>query len=315
MKANEDDYLLCRSILEEGSKTFFFASKNLPEDKKKAFWAVYAFCRKTDDIIDEGDAPMEVRRKNLANWKRTLIRAHGGKGSNNGVIRAFVETMEKNNIPQSLPLRLIQGVAMDSKKVSFSSYGNLRNYCFSVASVVGLMLLHVMDSNMAKARRHAIALGIAMQLTNILRDVGEDARAGRFYLPKKELAEFGLSHSDLLGQLEGKKLREFRQFLKFQIRRAREYYRRALEGIGYLPQELKFAITMAARLYQKILDKIEQNSYDVITKRAYVPLHEKLLLYISFSLETFFPMRQLSRLSGLSRIQGSPAVSLEFLGR
>ena len=116
---NNDDYLLCRSILEEGSKTFYFASKKLPQEKRKGFWAVYAFCRKTDDIIDEGMDSMHTRKKKLNQWKQSLLRAHKGKKSQNGIIRAFTETMKKYKIPLWIPLKLIKGVGTDAKKVAF----------------------------------------------------------------------------------------------------------------------------------------------------------------------------------------------------
>jgi len=292
-----EDYLLCRSILEEHAKTFYFASKNLPENKKRGFWAVYAFCRKTDDIIDEGTENIDERRKKLNNWKESLLRAHNGTTSQNGIIRAFVHTMNMYQIPLSLPLKLIKGVETDSYKVKIESFSKLKEYCFSVASVVGLMLLYVMESNLKKASKYAISLGIAMQLTNILRDIAEDARMGRFYLPKTELQSFGLDHSDLRAALSGDKMIRFRRFLKFQIKRARNYYRKAMGGIKYLPKELQMTILMASRLYSKILDKIEKNNYD-ISRRVFVPFHEKVLDYIMMLIFSKLPMRQLSQQPG-----------------
>lgn len=290
---NNDDYLLCRSILEEGSKTFYFASKKLPQEKRKGFWAVYAFCRKTDDIIDEGTDCIKQRQKNLSNWKRALLRAYEGKRSQNGIIRAFVATMRKYRIPLRMPLKLIDGVATDAKKVAFESFGSLKNYCFSVASVVGLMLLYVMGSNIQKAAGYAVSLGIAMQLTNIIRDIREDAQMGRFYLPKSELSRFGLKHEDLLSKLAGYKLTQLKKFLKFQIKRARVYYQKAMGGIRYLPKELQFPITLAAHLYQKILEKVEQNGYDIAI-RAFVPFHEKIFHYIRISFFGAIPRMQCS---------------------
>lgn len=288
---NNEDYLLCRSILEESSKTFYFASKKLPQEKQMGFFAVYAFCRKTDDIIDEGKDCMHTRKKKLNQWKQSLLRAHKGKKSQNGIIRAFTKTMKKYKIPLWIPLKLIKGVGTDAKKVAFDSFEALKEYCFSVASVVGLMLLYVMESNMRKAANYAISLGIAMQLTNIIRDIRDDAQMGRFYLPRSELARFGLKHDDLLKQLAGKKFRQLKKFLSFQIKRARAYYKIAMGGIKYLPKELQLPITMAAQLYEKILDKVEQSGYD-ISRRVFVPMHEKFMHYACLSFLSMIPMRQ-----------------------
>ena len=285
----EDDYLLCRSILQEGSKTFYFASKKLPEEKRKGFWAVYAFCRKTDDIVDTGDEGLDEKKKKLNNWKHSLLRAYEGKTSQNGVIRAFVETMKKYKIPLALPLKLIRGIGTDAENVKFESFHNLKDYCFSVASVVGLMLLFVMESDIQKASKYAISLGIAMQLTNIIRDIREDANMGRYYLPNSELARFKLSHEDLTAELAGEKLVLFRRFMRFQIKRAKKYYKKAMVGIKYLPKELRFPITMAANLYEMIIKKIEQNSYD-ISKRAFVPFHEKMVYYARMIIVSRVPM-------------------------
>lgn len=294
MEAAEEDFLLCRSILQEGSKTFYFASKKLPEEKRRGFWAVYAFCRKTDDIIDEGAESMPARRRRLGNWKASLLRAHEGRRSQDGVIRAFACTMKMHSIPLSLPLRLIKGVGTDSGKVAFESFGSLRDYCFSVASVVGLMLLYVMGSDVRRAGRYAISLGIAMQLTNIIRDISEDASMGRFYLPKAELSRFGLAYEDLLAKPAGEKMERLKRFLRFQIKRARAYYRKALGGMRFLPEELRLPIAMAARLYEGILDKVEQGGYD-ISRRAFVPFHEKLIHYAGISLFSAIPTMRLTR--------------------
>jgi len=263
MHATESDFQQCRSILRRSSKTFFLASKVLPKGRERAFWAVYSFCRSTDDIADEDSFTQKERAEKLGEWKKDMLAAYSGKRSSHPAMRAFADTALHYGIPISLPLKLIQGVSMDISRTRFSSFGTLRRYCYCVASVVGLMLLHVMGVKSRRAKRYAIFLGIAMQLTNILRDIAEDLRMGRVYLPEKELAAYGLKQSDISLRMGVRKAARFRRFLQFQVRRARHYYRQAVSGIEMLPRELRLAIASAASLYSKILDRMEKQNYEV----------------------------------------------------
>ncbi|MCX8196726.1 MAG: phytoene/squalene synthase family protein [Candidatus Micrarchaeota archaeon] len=267
MSATAYDFEACKEVLQKGSKTFFLSSKLLPAAKKKAFWAVYAFCRKSDDIIDEGNIPARKRLEMLRKWEKELLGAYAGKPSKHPVIRAFVSVAKEFSIPKSYPLTLIRGVSSDLYRQRFSTFQQLRAYCFSVASIVGLMLLRVMGINSAKARKKAVYLGIAMQLTNIIRDVAEDFSAGRVYLPASDLRRFGLSYSDLGPKMQKGKKRAFIKLIEFECKRARKYYRLSLSGIRLLPKELQIAITTASLLYSSILDKIERSGFDVFKQQ------------------------------------------------
>ncbi|MEM4554519.1 MAG: phytoene/squalene synthase family protein [Candidatus Anstonellaceae archaeon] len=263
MDVTERDFQECKAVLQKGSKTFFFSSKILPKEKKKAFWAVYAFCRKTDDIVDEGDEDADSKAKRLYLWKRQLLRALSGKGSSEPVIRAFAKVALQYKIPKAYPLILMKGVSTDLRKQEFRTFRQLRAYCYSVASVVGLMLLHVMGVTSAAAKRKAIALGIAMQLTNILRDVAEDRAVGRIYLPTKDLKRFRLSRSDIRPNLPKSKKEAFRKLIEFECKRAQRYYDQAASGILLLPKGLQVAIATASSLYSSILQKLKRANYDV----------------------------------------------------
>ncbi|MCX8174773.1 MAG: phytoene/squalene synthase family protein [Candidatus Micrarchaeota archaeon] len=265
MQASESDFQRCKEVLSKSSSTFFLASRMLPAQQKQAFWAVYAFCRATDDIADEGDFGRQQRARMLAEWKQDLLSALAGKRSASAVIRAFSDTMRAYGIPVSLPMQLIEGVSMDISRTRFHSFRKLRRYCYCVASVVGLMLLYVMGVKSRRAQRYAISLGIAMQLTNILRDISEDLASGRLYLPLSELSAFGLKPSDIGRKMGRRKLESFRRFMRFQIRRARHYYSQALFGIRLLPKKLQAAISSAALLYLRILDDIETRGFDVFS--------------------------------------------------
>ncbi len=264
--ATDADYKNCKAILKTSSRTFYLSSKILPPERERAFWAVYAFCRKTDDFADEGGLGQKERIAQLADWKRDLLGAWGGKKSGDPVMRAFADTARRHSIPISHPIVLINGVSKDAMPFRFERFSQLRKYCYSVASVVGLMLLCVMGARSKMAQRHALFLGIGMQLTNIIRDIEEDSRRGRVYLPEEELRAYRLSRADVRpGMGAGKKAR-FKRLLRFQICRARHYYGQAVDGISLLPKELQFAIASCASLYSKILDEIESHDCEVFGK-------------------------------------------------
>lgn len=247
-------------------------------ERRNAFYAIYAFCRHTDNLIDDNDGSPKLQKMLIRNWKRRFLQAWRTGSSEDPIIAPFVFIMKKHGIPLRYPLELIKGVSMDIHKKSYGTFAELRRYCFRVASVVGLMLMHVMGvENIRKAKRYAIKLGIAMQLTNILRDVGEDARMGRVYFPTDELARFGLTISDILSLCKTERLIEF---LKFQVARARQYYREAVRGLAMLHREVRMVIALAFTLYSEILRVIEQNDYEVFAKRAYVTLLAKMMLYL-----------------------------------
>jgi 15-cis-phytoene synthase len=256
-----------------GSRSFSFAACFFPQAVAEAAHAVYWFCRTTDDMVDKApDA--ETGRAALNRWQSELQDAEATAsidGIEDAVLRLFIATVRAFDIPLRYAYELIDGVRMDLDNPHYETFHELRQYCYRVASTVGLMMSHVIGFD-GPALAYAEELGVAMQLTNILRDVGEDLRLGRVYLPGAELREFGCSIDDLR---QGHRTPEFRRLMQFQISRARDYYRQAEPGIAMLRPEGRFAVRIAADVYERILRRIEVLDYDVLQRRAVVPTSTK----------------------------------------
>ncbi|KAA3657295.1 MAG: hypothetical protein DWQ04_28545, partial [Chloroflexi bacterium] len=261
-------YAVSASITQEHSRTFYMASSLLPEEQQEAARALYAFCRVSDDIVDEGEGN---RLHELLRWRNESLGNHSRKES--PVALAWADTRSKYMIPRQYAEQLLDGVACDLAQDRFATFNELAHYCYGVASTVGLMTMHIVGYSGEEAIPYAIKLGVALQLTNILRDVGEDWENGRLYLPQDELTKFGLTEYDIDSGLISNRWREFMQF---QIDRARRLYAEALPGIGMLGENGRFAIAAAAELYKGILDDIEANDYNVFTHRAHLTGWEKL---------------------------------------
>jgi phytoene synthase len=254
------------------AKTFYFASHALPPEKRTAAYALYSFCRYVDNLVDETDAPERVAGQ-LALVRRRLDEIFD---KDQWVPRWALlrETINRFGIPKQYFLDLVEGVEMDVTLSRVQTYPELESYCYHVASVVGLMMTCVLQPGDARALPYAADLGSAMQLTNILRDVGEDYARGRIYLPAHELMAFDV-HEELFAQntVTG----PFRRFMRFQVRRARELYRKADAGIAMLPNDgSRFCVRLMSNLYSRILNAIEAHDYDVFSRRAHVPLPTKL---------------------------------------
>ncbi len=262
-------YRLAEQITARHSKSFYFASAFLPEEKRLAIRALYAFCRTVDDLVDEAaDSDPEI---GLNYWRTVTQSAMVPDG--NPLALVWVDTLLRYSIPRQYALQLIDGVQRDLRQTRYRTFDELATYCYGVASTVGLMSMYIIGFHSSEAIPYAIRLGVALQLTNILRDVGEDYRNGRVYLPQEELLEYGLSEADLAA---GRVTPAWRRFMQFQIERARRLYAEAWEGIAFLEREGRFAVAAALLIYQGILDRIEQNDYDVFHQRASLSAWEKV---------------------------------------
>lgn len=261
-------YAHCKTITSKHSRTFFVASSLLPKAQRQAVRALYAFCRISDDLVDcgQGDKAHELRE-----WRRRSLSPHPPADSL--VALAWADARANFQIPTRYAEQLLDGVALDLHINRYETFADLANYCYGVASTVGLMSMHIVGYESEEAIPYAIKLGVALQLTNILRDVGEDWQNGRFYLPLDELDAFNLSEADIeVGIVDHR----WRAFMRFQIRRARQLYAEALPGIVMLGKQGRFAIGAAAELYQAILNDIERHDYDVFNRRAHIDGQEKL---------------------------------------
>lgn len=267
----------CEQVTRTHAKTFYFASMFLPREKRQACYSVYAFCRYIDDIADQPgeEAIGDVDRQNLLDlWTLHLRDIYLGKRVTHPIMIAWAHTMKTYHIPIDHALMLIEGVRMDLSFVPIRTFEELEIYCYKVASVVGLMTARIFRFTKPEALDHARHLGTAMQLTNILRDVGEDWERGRIYLPQEDMEAFGLSPTDLSRRSVTP---SFRSLMQFSISRARLFYDRAEAGISMLEKDSRFTVRLMATNYRNILDDIERHDYDVFSRRAHVSFARKLV--------------------------------------
>lgn len=267
----EAAYHHCDAVTRFHSRTFYLASDLLPEPKRRGARALYAFCRVTDNLVDASTDNMQ-RLQALGAWRELVAMEH--PPDNELIALAWADTRQRFNIPQGYAEQLIDGVARDLIQTRYSTFADLAGYSYGVASTVGLMAMHIVGFAGESALPYAVKLGVALQLTNILRDVAEDWRVGRLYLPEDELAAYGLSEVDIM---RGKVTPAWREFMRFQIDRNRRLYTESRQGIGLLDTNGRFAIAAAAELYQAILGDIERHDYNVFDRRSSVGLTGKLL--------------------------------------
>lgn len=246
------------------SKTFYFATGLLPGHARQAIRVLYGFCRATDDLVDRGDATVEA----VENW-RAEVALEPAK-QKEPILLSWALVRDQYQVNRRYEQELIDGVKMDLQKHRYQTWEELERYCYHVASTVGLLSMGVIGTapgaTFEQAEPYAIRLGVALQLTNVLRDVGEDAEKGRVYLPAEDLQRFGLTDADIINKVYDTR---FIQLMHFEINRARELYRQSLPGIAYLSSAARFAVAAAALLYQGILDEIEKIDYRVHWLRAH----------------------------------------------
>ncbi|HEX6271121.1 MAG TPA: phytoene/squalene synthase family protein [Anaerolineales bacterium] len=254
-------YKLAEKITAQHSKSFYFASGLLPEEKRSAVRALYAFCRTVDDIVDE---PSNAKQASQLDYWRTMVET-ASFADNDMVAAAWADALTRYHIPRHYALQLIDGVARDLLQSRYQTFEELATYCYGVASTVGLMSMYIVGFKDNDAVPYAIKLGVALQMTNILRDIGEDYRYGRLYLPREEMVFYGIHESDIA---EGRVTDHWRQFMKFQIERTRQLYQESWAGVKLLEREGQLAVGAASVFYQGILDEIEKKDYDVFTRRA-----------------------------------------------
>ena len=281
-------YAACRNIIREHSKSFYLSARLLPPPKCLAVLALYAYCRRSDDLVDRATAGMPLAEATAAldEWAALTRPLH--PAGDDPVLHAWADVRRRFGIPQALADELLAGVRMDLTHTRYATWGDLWIYCYRVASTVGLMSMHITGALDGRAAPYAILLGVALQLTNILRDVGEDARVGRIYLPLEDLNRFGVAPRDLLDGCNDERVCAL---LRFEIARARRLYAAAWPGIALLAPDSRFGVAAAARVYQGILDQIEAQAYDVFNARAHLSGGAKLRLLPS----VWWQVRQMGR--------------------
>lgn len=279
----EKAYKYCETVTKTHAKSFYFAARFLPKHKQKAVFPIYAFCRHVDDEVDEiAEKNENDGVKAVEKWKIRLEEVYESSSDReprtahheqNLIFTAWRHLLKNYQIPQNLPLELMQGVLMDTQVKRYDTFEELYVYCYRVASTVGLMSSEILGYSNEKALKYAEAMGIGMQLTNILRDVKEDALMGRIYLPQEELRQFNVSEEQILANEFDE---NFARLIKFQIKRARDFYREGEMGISLLEKDSRFTVLLASRIYAKILDEIERQNYNVFRRRAHTTKAQKL---------------------------------------
>lgn len=269
-------YNACRALTRRHARNFYYGFLTLPLPKRQAIWSVYAFCRLADDIADDDTLSDATKAYRLRQLSDQLDAAYDGK-PDTSIFVALADTVERFPIPRSYFHDLMEGIYMDLEKTRYGTFEQLEVYCYRVASVVGLICLEIFGYSEPHAKAHAIELGLAMQLTNILRDVREDLDRDRIYLPMDELAQFGLDESDLR---QGEVTTQFRDFMRFQISRARDYYISAEALFPFVDRDARLCPLLLHTIYQRILDHIEVQSYDVFSRRISPSKLEKVGLTV-----------------------------------
>ena len=261
-----------KKITKKFAKTFYLASLFLPKEKKDASYAVYAICRLSDEAVDE--ITFSNQKENLQKLELNISLAYTEKQIDQPLLLAFRKTIHTYKTPKKHFDELLKGMYMDLEIKHYPDFAALYEYCYKVAGVIGLIMLKIFGYKNSAAEDYAIKLGVAMQLTNILRDINEDFIRGRTYLPQDEMLKFNISEQ----QLSDSKIDDnFKDFLRLQINRSRQLYNQSFEGIKLIDNSIcRFVVLCMKEVYSGILDEIEKNNYDVFTKRAHVNKLKKL---------------------------------------
>ena len=280
----DDAYKICRDIAKREAKNFYYSFVALPPARRNAICAIYAFMRKADDLSDDESLPREERRRQLDSWLAAWHAAREGAATLDPVFIAVRDAAARFNIPYSLLDELVAGTTMDLEAPAsdvpdtYATFADLYRYCYLVASVVGLVCIRIFGYSDPRAEKLAEETGIAFQLTNILRDVAEDAERNRIYLPLEDLAAHNVSVDQLLHHSKDRPTAEERLLLKSIASRAESYYQSAQQLLPLIDAESRPALKVLVSIYHQLLKRIEQANYDVFSERASVPTVQKLAI-------------------------------------
>ena len=271
----DEAYELCRKVQKAHSRTYYFSTRLFPAEVRQHVQALYAFMRYADEIVDTPhDLPLDAQLAVLEEFEAETLAAVSGEEVPNPILRAYADTVIRCGIDPETITAFMNSMKMDTRVFRYPTFSDLETYTYGSAAVVGLMMCRVVGVVDHRADRHAEALGVAMQLSNFLRDVGEDWRRGRVYLPMEDLARYGYTKQDLASGVVDER---FVALMRFEIDRARSLYGVADEGMKYIPRGRRFPVVVARELYAAILDRIEAQHYDVFRRRAQVSRPAKLL--------------------------------------
>ncbi len=280
-------YSVCRGITRSQAKNFYYGFLVLPKLKRQALSAVYAFMRRCDDIADDPALTARDRKQKLDAWLDAFHAAQAGHPTDDPVLLAVVDAQRRFSIPVGLLDQLAFGTAMDVEEadpgqnnprhpIQYRNFQELERYCYNVASVVGLVCIHIFGYRDPSAEPLAERLGLAFQLTNIIRDVKEDAILGRVYLPQDDLAQFGIPSTDLATMSDPSRIRAL---LHFESQRAFENYAAGDELLHLISEDSQPALWVLINIYRGLLQKIARLNYDVFTRKVSLTLREKLSIF------------------------------------
>ena len=261
-------YAHCRAVARHRAKNFYYSFLLLPRAQRNAMCAIYAFMRYCDDLSDEPGASKEP----LERWRIALDHALAGQYDGHPALPAFDDTVKRYRIPHQYFHEMIDGVSSDLTPRQMQTFDQLYRYCYQVASVVGLTTIHIFGFDRPEALRLAEKCGVAFQLTNILRDVREDAERGRIYLPCEDLTRFGVRAEDLKA---GRQSAEFTALMRFEAARARAYYEESQPLLGMAQERSRSSLWALIEIYSRLLKKIEASDYDVLSRRIALSTAEK----------------------------------------
>ncbi|MGC9948299.1 MAG: phytoene/squalene synthase family protein [Bryobacteraceae bacterium] len=263
-----DSYAHCRRVARTRARNFYYSFVLLSRAQRNAMCAVYAFMRYCDDLSDEPGANLAA----IEEWRAALDEALAGRCDAHPVLPAFHDTVTRYRIPPRYFHEMIDGVASDLEARRFETFDELYRYCYRVASTAGLTTIHILGFDSPEAPPLAEKCGIAFQLTNILRDIREDAERGRIYLPAEDLAHFHVTEEDIRG---GVRTPEFIDLMDFETARARRYYQESQPLLGLVHARSRASLGALISIYSRLLDRIERSNYDVFTRRISLPAWEK----------------------------------------
>ena len=263
---------IAKEISKKSKSSFYYAFNLLPSAKRDAMNTVYAFCRQTDDIVDEGNDPASLKYEKLRKWRIELEKSFSGH-SEYLILNKLSSTIQKFSIPLEPFFELLKGMEMDLQKNRYLTFDDLQLYCYRVASTVGLMCVEIFGYKHASTRDFAINLGIALQLTNILRDIKKDAENGRIYLPQEDLKKFNYNENDILNQTYNS---NFTEMMKYESDRAKEYFDKATASLNIEDKAEMFAARAMQHIYYKMLGKIVDVDYDVYNNNIKVSTFQKV---------------------------------------
>ncbi len=268
----------CEDRTKQSGSSFYYSFMFLPKEKRRAITALYAFCREVDDVVDEcSDA--SVTRTTLTWWRMQVADIYDGKPQH-PVAQALVPIVKQFNMAQEHLQEIIDGMEMDLDMPRYPDFKSLQLYCYRVASVVGLLAAEIFGYTDRQTQKYAHDLGIAFQLTNIIRDVGEDARRGRIYIPMDELKQFDVPASDILNANETE---DFQKLMAFQIERAQRYYQQALAQLPAVDRKSQRTGLIMAAIYRATLDEVVSDGCHVLKERvSLTPLYKLRLAFIAW---------------------------------